>query len=451
MTSRYPCANSLYPRWLEIAEVQPERIALRHLGTGQALTWQALRETAETFPAPPRLRLDLPLAPVVADGVAFFLNTLAAWREGLAILPLEPGAAPPADWLDPAIELPPLPADCAVVKLTSGSTGNPRGIAFTSAQIAADADQIARVMGLNRFIPNLGVISLAHSYGFSNLVTPLLLHGIPLILAESPLPEAMRRALREIAAQHLNCVLPAVPALWKLWLEAAVFAQGAAPVKFGISAGAPLPLDLERRAYEASGLRIHNFYGASECGGIAYDATEFPRRNGEPSLAGRLMVGIQIQPDSTCHIRGKAVGTCYWPTPEPGLRDGLYHCQDLVEVLNDNELHLIGRSGDLINVAGRKVMPMEIENVLKTHPDVTEALVFSIPSRDAARQEEIVACLNTTAPQPELSTLAHQALAGWKIPRHWWLTDDLKPDTRGKLSRDAWRKRFLHAFPELNA
>ena len=49
-------------------------------------------------------------------------------------------------------------------------------------------------MGLRPDWPNLGVISLAHSYGFSNLVLPLLLHGIPLILAPSPLPEAVRQA-----------------------------------------------------------------------------------------------------------------------------------------------------------------------------------------------------------------------------------------------------------------
>ena len=49
-------------------------------------------------------------------------------------------------------------------------------------------------MGLRADWPNLGVISLAHSYGFSNLILPLLLHGIPLILAPAPLPEIIRRA-----------------------------------------------------------------------------------------------------------------------------------------------------------------------------------------------------------------------------------------------------------------
>ena len=64
-------------------------------------------------------------------------------------------------------------------------------------------------MGLRRDWPNLAFISLAHSYGFSNLVTPLLLHGIPLILGGTPFPEIVRQAGEKFSA----LTLPAVPAL----------------------------------------------------------------------------------------------------------------------------------------------------------------------------------------------------------------------------------------------
>ncbi len=158
------------------------------------------------------------------------------------------------------------PKGCVHLKWTSATTGHARLIAFTAEQLAADAAQIVAAMGLRPDWPNLGVISLAHSYGFSNLVLPLLLHGIPLILAPSPLPEIIRRA----AAQEPAVTLAAVPALWRAWHEA-----GGVPaqVRLAISAGAPLPLNLEQAVFAASGIKIHNFYGASECGGIAYDAS----------------------------------------------------------------------------------------------------------------------------------------------------------------------------------
>ena len=117
-------------------------------------------------------------------GAAFLFDVLRAWRSHVPLCPLEKGQAPPA--------IAALPAGIAHLKTTSATTGTPRLIALTDKQLAADATNVVTTMGLRPDWPNVGVISLAHSYGFSNLVTPLILHGIPLILADSPLPEMVR-------------------------------------------------------------------------------------------------------------------------------------------------------------------------------------------------------------------------------------------------------------------
>ena len=170
-------------------------------------------------------------------------------------------------------------------------------------------------MGLRPDWPNLGVISLAHSYGFSNLVLPLLLHGIPLILVPAPLPEMIRRA----AGEESVVTLAAVPALWRAWHEA-----GGVPsqVRLAISAGAPLPLNLERAVFEASGIKIHNFYGASECGGIAYDASAAPRT--DAALAGTPLPGanVSLNGDGCVIVCGPAVGSTYWPKRTKLLGEG---------------------------------------------------------------------------------------------------------------------------------
>ena len=115
----------------------------------------------------------------------------------------------------------------------------PRLVAFTGRTTLADAENIVATMGLRADWPNLGVISLAHSYGFSNLVLPLLLHGIPLILAPAPLPEIIRRA-----AEEKSITLPAVPAMWRAWHEANAIPEN---VRLAISAGAPLPLNWNKK------------------------------------------------------------------------------------------------------------------------------------------------------------------------------------------------------------
>ena len=147
----------------------------------------------------------------------------------------------------------------------------------------------------------IAAVSLAHSYGYSNLVLPLLLHGIPLVLASSPLPEPLRQAARAFP----HATLAAVPALWRAWSEAKAVPSN---VRLAISAGAPLPLSTEELVYERWGLKIHNFYGASECGGIAFDPSATPRTDSACVGAPMLNVQISIMPDECLAVRSPAVG-----------------------------------------------------------------------------------------------------------------------------------------------
>jgi acyl-coenzyme A synthetase/AMP-(fatty) acid ligase len=337
----------------------------------------------------------------------------------------------------PAVSLPPAP--CIHLKTTSATTGAPRFVAFTAEQLAADAENIVATMGLRADWPNLAAISLAHSYGFSNLVLPLLLHGIPLVIAPSPLPEIFRQATNHAKVPELT--LPAVPALWRAWHNAGVIP---AHVRLAISAGAPLPLALETAVFSATGIKIHNFYGSSECGGIAYDAAPVPRT--EESCAGKPMRNVDLQVgDAGClEVRGNAVGENYWPTPSSVLKTGCFKTSDLAEIIN-GEVHLRGRLADQINVAGRKVSPAAIEQALLEHGQVAECLAFGVPSTDADRAEVIVACIVAKSPVTgeELKQFLLRKIPAWQIPRQWWFVDSVAGNRLGKVSRAQWRQEFL--------
>ena len=292
-------------------------------------------------------------------------------------------------------------------------------------------------MGLRPDWPNLGAISLAHSYGFSNLVLPLLLHGIPLFLVPSPLPEV----LRDSAPDQPDLTLAGVPALWHAWHEARAIPRN---VRLAISAGAPLPLALEQTVFETHGLKIHNFYGSSECGGIAYDATAVPRT--DDACVGQPMqnVDLALEPDGTLVVRSFAVGETYWPTPSDTLGRGRFQTSDLAE-LQAGAVYLRGRAGDQINVAGRKVSPAAIEQVLRGHEAVAECLVFGVPSGNADRADLIVACVAAKrhGTAGELKQFLLQKLPGWQVPREWWFVKSLEANTRGKVSRAEWRDKYL--------
>lgn len=419
----------LLDRWHRVLERHADARALTVPATGESWTFAALDAAARA--------IDLPKEGLVfaqGTGSQFVLHVLKAWQLGRTLCPLENGQAIP--------NVPPLPEGVAHLKTTSATSGAAKFVMFRPDQLAADADNIVATMGLRESWPNVGAISLAHSYGFSNLVLPLLLHGIPLVLSLSPLPEAVRIAL----SGHGLHTLAGVPALWRTWLEAGVLGHR---IQLAISAGAPLSLDLERAVFERHGLKIHNFYGSTECGGIAFDRTSVPRSDpgfvGHPMESVRLAVGAE----GCLHVHGAAVGEGYWPTPSTALSKGVFTTADLAE-LREGCVFLRGRAGDLINVAGRKLHPESIELAIERHPLVHQCVVFGVP--DAERGERIAAVVNG-APDCDAELLrSHlgQFFAPWQLPKEWWFTPTLQADTRGKLSRSQWRERFLarHSTPD---
>ena len=235
--------------------------------------------------------------------------------------------------------------------------------------------------------------------------------------------------------------MPAVPALWRTWQDANAIPDN---VRLAISAGAPLPVSLEQDVFATRGLKIHNFYGSSECGGIAYDAGSGPRVDDSCAGAPMRNVSLTLAENGCLEVRSKAVGQTYWPEPDPALGSGVFRTNDLAEI-SEGLVYFRGRAGDQINVAGRKVSPESIEKVLLAHPGVRECVVFGVPSADAKRGETIVACVSATT-QVAGETLKQFLLAqlpAWQVPREWWLVESLFASRRGKLSRAEWRKRYL--------
>jgi acyl-CoA synthetase (AMP-forming)/AMP-acid ligase II len=414
---------TLYERWLATAQTRRDELALHDIASGSRWTFGQLRAAGEVQATDSSV-----VATAQGHSPEFIFSVVAAWRVGKTLCPLESDQARGT--------FPDVPKNCAHLKWTSGTAEAARLVAFTGEQLAADADHIVPTMGLRADWPNLGVISLAHSYGFSNLVLPLLLHGIPLVLVPAPLPEIVRRA-----AQHFPAItLPAVPALWRAWHEANSIPSN---VRLAISAGAPLPLPLEQAVWAKDGLKIHNFYGASECGGIAYDASQQPREDG--AIAGTALAGVELsvgEDDGCLVVRGDSVCQTYLPATSDRLGAGKFHTSDLAELRN-GVVYLRGRAGDQINVAGRKISPETIERALARHPRVRECLVFGVSCDIQSRTETIVAMVAAEATEKELRQFLLETLPAWQVPRCWRHVDSLSTNSRGKVSRAECRAQFM--------
>jgi long-chain acyl-CoA synthetase len=410
----------LYDRWRQVARAGGSELALKDLRDGSAWTFAQLFAEGD--------RAEDPGAKWICpkgNGPEVVLEVLRGWRHGKVVCPLEETDAMP--------DLPLPPPNIAHVKRTSATTGAARLVTFTSEQLAADCMNIVATMGLRREWPNLAAISLAHSYGFSNLVLPLLLEGIPLLLLKSPLPAALRNACDAGG----EVTVAGVPALWRAWHEAGAISRN---IKLAISAGAPLPLPLEAEVWERVGVKIHNFLGSTECGGIAYDRDETVRI--DASLVGSAMKNVSLGvSDGMLEVSGRAVGTSYWPEARPELDGGVFRTSDLVEI-RGGLLFMRGRLTDVIHIAGRKVAPEEIERVLMKHPAVKECVVFAAP-RNAHENQIVAVIVGEEGSLQKIKATVVLELPAWKIPRQWLFVDSLGANTRGKVSRVLWREKFI--------
>ena len=369
-------------------------------------------------------------APVLAHGTPLdlVLATLRAWRDGQPLLPLEsPSAASDLD-LSPAAT-----SGTAHLKLTPGNDGQPRLIRFSAAQLAADADRLVAAMDLRPEIPQLAVVSLTHSYGFSSLVLPLLLHGIPLQTVDVPFPAVVAAA----AKNHDRLVVPAVPSMWRAWQRSGILAR--LPIHLAISAGAPLALELETAIFESHALKLHNFYGASECGGISFDDSPEPRT--DPGDLGSPLLGVEValDPDQRFLIASSSVALGYHPSrPDEILGEGRFLTPDHGRLVA-GRLHLDACGSDHINIAGRKLGPGRVEAAILATGLVTRARVFGLPSADPERVDEIAALVPPGTDLPALRTALAARLERWETPRHWRLEAEEAPY---HLPRRDLRQRF---------
>lgn len=369
-------------------------------------------------------------------------HLLAALRQEVIALPLEGTITQPQreaalqicsadDWGD---------RQPALLKLTSGTTAAPRAIRFRSDQLLADCNQICDTMGIGADDVNFGVIPLSHSYGFSNLVTPLLVRGVALVLSRDRMPRAV---LDDLAASGAT-VFPGMPVFYQAFCE--MENPPLLPkLRLCISAGAPLPLEVARKFRDKFQHSIHSFYGSSECGGICYDREA---RLDEPGFVGQPMDVVKVEtlePEASAsriRVQSAAAGDGYFPEPDPEkLGNGFFAPDDLLSRTGSG-FRIVGRVSDVINVAGKKVNPAEVEAELLRFDGVRAAVVFG--RKSALRNEEVAACVaaGPGVREPELRDFCRQRLSGWQVPKRIFFVDEIPVNERGKISRRELAERY---------
>jgi long-chain acyl-CoA synthetase len=329
-------------------------------------------------------------------------------------------------------------AGAALLKLTSGSTGFPKAILTTESHLIADGERIIAAMGIAAEDTQLAAIPLSHSYGFGNLVMPLLLQGTAIALRESFVPNQLLADAHAFQAR----VFAGVPYMFNYLAANAPVDQWPSCLRLLISAGARLDAQTTRTFHERFDAKIHSFYGASETGGIAYDASDELMEDGQ---VGMPMPGVtvEVRPDHEAaegsgrlFVRSASVAAGYTEPDEDGafIDDG-FLTGDLGFIDNRGCVTLTGRASAAVNVAGRKVHPAEVERVLRSMNGVEEVLVFAAP--EPRRGQQIVACIisRQLSSALEVRQFCASRLAPHKVPRAVIFLPSLPVTARGKTDR----------------
>jgi len=368
-------------------------------------------------------------------------------------LAAEPGPLPAVD-----------EARRAMIVYTSGTTGRPKGVVSTHATLRAQITSLVEAWAWTAEDRTLLVLPLHHVHGIVNVLACALWAGAACeILPRFDADETWRA----IESERLTLFM-AVPTVYGRLIAAfdaasperqARMSAGCAAMRLMVSGSAALPVRTLERWRQISGHELLERYGMTEIGMALGNPLHGERRPGFvglplPGVEARLVEedGAEVEPGTPgeVEIRGATVFLEYWRRPEAtaeAFRDGWFRTGD-VGVVENGYVRLLGRrSVDIIKTGGFKVSALEIEEVLRTHPEIGECAVVGLEDEEWGERVCVAA---ETAPDSTLTLEALQAwarehLAPYKLPRALRRVEALPRNAMGKVVKPEVSKLFADA------
>ena len=384
-------------------------------------------------------------AEAAAHGERLGAHSFEGAREELSIATLDP---------DPAIEAEP---DVAVILYTSGTTGAPKGVMLTHANLRFAARASATLRGLVADDRLHGVLPLTHVFGLASVLMATSWAGAAVHLEPRFRPERLLTALR-----GGTTVFPAVPQMHALLMEH-VAARGetrlgSPALRYVSSGAAPLDPVWKRKAEAFYGIALQNGYGMTEStAGVC--GTRNPPGRADTSV-GPALPGVEVRIDTAVPGGGDGVGEIttrgphvmkgYFRNSSESARaidaDGFLRTGDLGRLDEDGNLHVVGRSKELIIRGGFNVYPPEVESALNEHPAVVQCAV--VGRRRDGGDEEVLAFVQCTSPdaadEDALAAFAAGRLVAYKRPARILVVESLPAAATGKILKH----RLLDVFAE---
>jgi acyl-CoA synthetase (AMP-forming)/AMP-acid ligase II len=348
----------------------------------------------------------------------------------------------------PARVAPPVPDDVALVLHTSGSTGRPKRVPLRHGNLAASARNIVATYSLVPEDVALCVMPLFHVHGLVASTLSTLLSGGCVVIPQKFSPLSFWRIVRDTHVTWYS----AVPTIHQLLLSRAGNDRpaGAEELRFIRSCSAALPSEMMQKMEKVFGAPVLEAYGMTEASHQMCSNPLPPsgRKGGSVGPGTGVRVDIMDAAGNLLEkgdrgevvIQGPNVISNYENNPEADAKsftNGWFRTGDQGFLDPEGYLVLTGRIKELINRGGEKIAPREIDEVLLTHPAVSEAVAFGVPH--ATWGEEVAAAVVLREPEKESAILAYcrERLAEYKCPKKLYIVETIPRTATGKIQRGA--------------
>jgi long-chain acyl-CoA synthetase len=393
---------------------------------------------------PPRLRLLFTLLRERKEGHRITLQPDDFWLQDL--VKRNRGAREPDGGPDPE--------DPALLLFTGGTTGEPKAALGSHGSLFTSGTQLTTwfrpVMdpwtdGL------LGNMPLSHVYGNAGVLSTAIVNRAPLILV--PDPRDLNELLGTIEKDR-PAFLPGVPTLFQALLRHPKVRAGEADlssIKLCVCGAAPLLADLKERFEQATGGRMIEGWAMTETMmGTLMTPVAGEFRSGAigvplPDIDVKI-VDVDTGEDSPKGESGEILVQApqvmreYWGDPEATaeiLRNGWVHTGDIGYQDDDGYVYIVDRKKDLIKPSGFQVWPREVEEVITSHPSVSDAAVAGIrdPTRGEIVKAWVVLAEGESLSAAQVRAHCREHLTSYKVPRQVEFLEDLPKSAVGKVLR----------------
>lgn len=342
----------------------------------------------------------------------------------------------------------------AVMIYTSGTSGSPKAVMLTHANLLHISEVVRQLRGLGPLDRIYGVLPMAHVVGLSSQLVGSLACGSTVLLEPRYSPEGLAQAMLHDGLT----VIVGVPAMFaKLleWASKTGTELTSHTLRIVGVAGSPLTPELKEKAQSALGIVVHNNYGLTEMSPtVSQTPLDKPRTDcsvGMPVPGVEVRIadadGQVVAPGTVgeLQVRGPNLMKGYYRAPELTRAaidpQGWFHTGDLARQDPDGALFIMGRSKELIIRSGFNVYPVEVEQVLSSHPDIVQAAVVG---RQVAGNEEVVAFVetvgNATLDCASLEQYLRERLSPYKIPTEIRFMAQLPAAPTGKILKNVLKE-----------